>query len=197
MAGRRERRAANRAPLPRSAPDPTSRSTPSAGSAIRSAGRAALPCDRQIPTVPNRDAPCPAPNSPRQLRRSRYFCKILAMRARGCSMCNRKAPLLHRGRGGTQPLGWVGEGLPQEVFRLIFSLGGRKSAALSAAFAAAVGGMRLRFSALRLLARGLRFDPRHDRRGAEPMKPRLSVPALMLGCAVFALSAGALAQPAP
>src|SRR5690242_13766189 len=77
MAGRRERRAANRAPLPRSAPDPTSRSTPSAGSAIRSAGRAALPCDRQIPTVPNRDAPCPAPNSPRQLRRSRYFCKIL------------------------------------------------------------------------------------------------------------------------
>src|SRR6185437_5455371 len=64
MAGRRERRAANRAPLPRSAPAPTSRSTPSAGSAMRSAGRAALPCDRQIPTVPNRDAPCPAPQFP-------------------------------------------------------------------------------------------------------------------------------------
>ena len=26
-------------------------------------------------------------------------------------MCNRKAPLPHRGRGGTQPAGWVGEGL--------------------------------------------------------------------------------------
>src|SRR5690242_10199564 len=83
MAGRRERRAANRAPLPRSAPDPTNRSTPSAGSAMRSAGRAALPCDRQIPTVPNRDAPCPAPNSPAKFADSATSAKSSRC-GRGC-----------------------------------------------------------------------------------------------------------------
>lgn len=64
-------------------------------------------------------------------------------------------------------------------------------AAHSAAFAAAVGGMRLRFSALRLLVRGLLFHPRHGCREVEPMKSRLTAPALMMGCAVFALSAAA------